>query len=254
MSTYEPLEGMVFELTRRGLPPEYALRATYELVDHHRDLVEELKARGWTETHAVQEASRRLGIPRQLVKETVREYQRRYWCARWPLITFVLGPLPAFFLVCFLTGFVAVAMGKLLEKGAAPTPIETWIEYTVAYSAKIWLTLVAPVLVVSLFCWLAKRAALAHAWPCLASLTIAVFVAFVQCTFSIHPSEAHASVFMVGYHFWFLPECWNASLLRFFWNPWQLAQLVLPLAVTGVLLLYFSRRIARDSLSFRTAG
>ena len=28
------------------------------------------------------------------MKKTVREYQRRYWCGRWPLITFLLGPIP----------------------------------------------------------------------------------------------------------------------------------------------------------------
>jgi hypothetical protein len=250
-STFEPLDEIVTELIRRGLPTEYARRAASELSDHHCDLVEELQAAGWTEPHAALEASRRLGHPRELVKKTVCEYQRSYWCGRWPLITFLLGPVPAFLLAVVLTGFIAVGVGKVVEKGAGITEIQTWAEYTIAYSAKIWLTYGIPSLVVVLFGWLAMRAAIHQAWPCLASIVLAAFVGFVQCTVSIHPTEPNASSFFVGYYIWFIPECCNASLLRFFWNnPWQLAQLLLPLAVTGCMFVCFSRRNKSYSQQF----
>ena len=83
MNKPESLSGMVSELIRRGLPAAYAERAVAELVDHRQDLLEELKATGISESQADTETVERLGSPRMLVKKTVREYQRRYWCGRW---------------------------------------------------------------------------------------------------------------------------------------------------------------------------
>ena len=94
MNTPESLNGMVSDLIRRGLPADYATRAAAEFSDHHRDLVEELQASGLSESQATTEASHRLGDSRTLVKKTVREYQRRFWCGRWPLLMFLFGPIP----------------------------------------------------------------------------------------------------------------------------------------------------------------
>jgi hypothetical protein len=55
-STLELLDGIAAELIRRGLPADYAERAALELAEHHRDLVDELRNAGWTDTHAVLEA------------------------------------------------------------------------------------------------------------------------------------------------------------------------------------------------------
>ena len=113
-STHEPLEAMVADLIRHGLPADYARRAAAELADHHRDLVEELQASGWTDEHAQSEASRRLGEPHELAKKTVREYQRRYWCGRWPLLTFFLGPIPGLLMVWMITGLSLAGIGRML--------------------------------------------------------------------------------------------------------------------------------------------
>jgi hypothetical protein len=254
-STYEPLDGIGVELIRGGLPADYARRAASELADHRRDLVEELQASGWTESQAAIEASRRLGDPQALVKKTVREYQCRYWCGRWPLITFLLGPLPAFFVAFYVTGLVALGIGKLFGKGPPVTPIETWIGITIAYAAKIWLTLVIPALVVAFFCWRAMRAALGRYWPCLASVVLASFAGFLQCGLVTHPTQPHARAFVIGYYLWFSPVFQQESLLAFFMDrPWQIAQLVIPLAIACVALFYQASRIQQDLRRYSSAG
>lgn len=107
MNTVTPVapEIIAAELVRRGLPVDYAQRAAEEIADHHRDLTEECRANNIDEPVAEREATRRLGDPRTLVKKTVREYQRRHWCGRWRLLTFLFGPI-----VFAVASFVAILL------------------------------------------------------------------------------------------------------------------------------------------------
>ena len=116
MNTPDALNELYAQLVRRGLPAEYARRAAAELVDHLRDLLDELQAVGMSESQAAAEASHRLGDSRTLVKKTVREYQRRYWCGRWPLITFLLGPIPVLVFTWVVFCFVAFCLLWPLDK------------------------------------------------------------------------------------------------------------------------------------------
>ena len=206
-STFEPLDGFVNELIRHGLPAEYAHRAAAELADHHCDLMEELQASGWTEPQAVLEASRRLGELRDLAKRAVREYQRRFWCGRWPLITFFLGPIPSLLLVWLISGLTLFGVGRLavlLLDETTATALEPIGQYVVGYSVKIWLTLASPVLVIGAFCWFAARAAMSRAWPCVASGMMALFIGFVPCRFRLKTAANPTGRFMIGYDPWFI--------------------------------------------------
>jgi hypothetical protein len=251
-STFEPLDGIVTELIRHGLPVEYAQRAAAELADHHCDLVEELQASGWTESHAVLEASRRLGEPRHLAKKVVREYQHRFWCGRWPLITFFLGPIPSLLLVWLISGVTLFGVGRLavlLLDETTATALEPIGQYVVGYSVKIWLTLVSPVWVMAAFCWLTARAAMSRAWPCVASGMMAIFIGFVPCKIDFKTAANPTGRFMIGYDPWFLPENFNSHLINFFAEDmWQLSQLILPLVVTAACLLYLRVRAGRMEL------
>jgi hypothetical protein len=249
---------MATELIRRGLPAEYARRAAAELADHHRDLVEELQAAGWTEYHAQQEASRRLGERRALVKKTVGEYQSRYWCGRWPLITFFLGPIPALLLVWLATGLVLAGIGwvaGMFIDEPTTTAIETAGQYVVCYALKIWLVLASPALVVSAFCWLAARAAVGRAWAVLATGMISVSIAFAFCGFDFKTGPNSTGRFMIGYHPWFMPENFNSHLLNLFTRDmWQISQLIVPLIVGGFCMLYFRARLTSQALLTQVSG
>src|ERR1700755_1093009 len=105
MNTPESLNGMLPDLIRRGLPSEYAQRAAAEFADHHHDLVEELQATGFSESQAQTEAS-----------------QGRFWSARWPLITFLLAPIPTFIAVWLASGYSILGVIQLLQlTGCAET-------------------------------------------------------------------------------------------------------------------------------------
>jgi hypothetical protein len=242
-STHEPLDAVMADLIRRGLPAEYAQRAASELTDHHRDLVEELQVAGWTASHAVSEASRRLGDPRALVKKTVREYQFRYWCGRWPLLTFFLGPVPGLLVVWLITGLTLAGIGWILElviEDSTASEIEPVGQYVVGYAFKFWLTLASPVLVMAMFCWLASRAAMSRAWPWVAAGMMATFIGFVPCKIDFKTATNPTGHFMIGYHPWFLPENFNGRLLNFFTlDIWQLSQLIVPLLVTAICMVCF---------------
>jgi hypothetical protein len=242
---------MAAELIRRGLPVEYASRAAAELADHHQELVEELRATGLSDSQASKAASRRLGEPHMLVKKTVYEYQRRYWCGRWPLITFLLGPVSMLLSVWLATALTLAAIGWFVGLFVEETRIEAFesvAQYAIAYSLKIWLTFVSPVLVIAAMCWLAARAALSRAWMGVASVMMASFIGFVSCKFEFKSATNPTGRFTIGYDFWFLAENFNAHLIDFFSRDmWQISQLVLPLAATLLCGLYFRARASAEA-------
>ena len=88
--TPAPPENIATDLVRRGLPVDYAQRATAELADHHRDLVAELRAVGLDETAASTEAvappgrnahTREKDCPRVSTSSLVRPLAARFVCS-----------------------------------------------------------------------------------------------------------------------------------------------------------------------------
>ncbi len=181
MNTPEVLNAMVSDLVRRGLPSEYARRAAAEFADHHRDLVEELQASGWSESQASTEASRRLGDPQTLTKKTVREYQRRFWCARWPLITFLIGPIPTLMVAWYALALSIWLFVALLCKLGLTTFQHADVAFgsmpvQAKYAVLASLFLVVPAVVMYGFARLANRAALSWQWFILAACLLGMFV------------------------------------------------------------------------------
>jgi hypothetical protein len=181
MNTPKSLSRMVSDLVRRGLPSEYAQRAAAELVDHHRDLVEELQASGWSESQASTEASRRLGDPQTITKKTVREYQRRFWCARWPLITFLIAPIPTLVAAWFALAYSVYLFILLLSQFGLTTVHDADVAFgstpvQAKYAVLASVFLVVPAVVMYGFGRLAIRAALSWQWFILAACLLGMFV------------------------------------------------------------------------------
>ncbi len=165
MNTVTPavLESFAADLVRRGLPVDYAERAGTELADHFGDLAAELIASGLDETAASQEAARRLGPQRMLLKKTVREYQRRQWCGRWPLLTFVIAPIPALCLLWLASAAVLAGVGSFCEWiGIAVTQVDgktSLFERCLVETMWGYTFLLGPMLIAALFARLARAAA-----------------------------------------------------------------------------------------------
>jgi hypothetical protein len=188
-NTLEVHDGIVGALVRRGLPIDYAQRAAAELADHHGDLVGELRAAGMDESSATADASRRLGDTRRLVKKTVREYQRRFWCGRWRLTTFLFAPIPLLVLAWIGTALVAGVCLVLplyligVKLSGPPDGIVSMGDYAGVYLAQALYYFIAPTLVMLLLARQAKRAALGWRWVAVSACVVACSACIIKCGF-----------------------------------------------------------------------
>lgn len=242
MNTQELHDGFQTELVRRGLPMDYASGAAAELADHHRDVAEELRATGLDDSAAETEAAQRLGDRRLLVKKSVREFQRRHWCGRWPLLTFLLGPIPLLFLIWAAIMLVGLCILWPLEKmglelNAPPDGIISTGERVGLYVAQTLYMFAAPALVMFVLARLAKRSVLGPLWPCLSAGVLAAFVGLFLFDFSdvVRVDLPADKVMMViG-----LPmfESWAATWKWYTHDPLHIFQFLLPLGIAATMVL-----------------
>jgi hypothetical protein len=202
MNTPEALNEMASELIGRGLPADYAERAAAELADHHRDLIDELRAAGWSESSAAAEASRRLGDTGTLVNKTVCQYQRRFWCGRWRIATFVLLPIPILFglwLATILTWAVCVVLPlealNLLGPEVPADGIISAGERIVGSLIQAWFLFVMPMVAMLMLMRWSRRAALGSRWPLLAASMLALSALVFTCGY---PDAAQHARFLDG--------------------------------------------------------
>jgi hypothetical protein len=248
MNTVTPQERESFaaELVHRGLPIDFACRVAEELADHQRDLVDELRASGLAESAATAEASRRLGDTREIVNKTVREYRRRYWCGRWPLLAFLIGP-PVLVVMSFVAiVLVAYAIFIPLEylgirfDQSAPDGIVSSGEYAAALVGRVLTLFVGPAVSLMVLGYFARRAAVGPAWICLSTTIMTLTVSCMWCGLAggVRPSfPADQGITMVG-----LP------ILRFAHDPMYIAQCLLPLGIGAGMILRMRRHSRRAEL------
>jgi hypothetical protein len=246
MNTPESLSGMVSDLIRRGLPAEYAERATTEFADHHHDLVEELQATGLSASQATTEASRRLGDSRTLAKKTVREYQRRFWCGRWRVATFALFPIPLLALLWIATilgwGLCVVLPLKLLNLIGTPEVFDGTIstgERIVSCLIQGWFLFAMPALAMFLLTRLSRRAALRSRWLGIAAIMLAFSALIVTCGY---PDPRSHAMYMDGRpvpadQFMFTAGLPVANRVFDICTFDRLGRMLLPLAIAGMVYL-----------------
>jgi hypothetical protein len=252
MNTPELLESFATDLVRRGLPVDYARGSATELADHHRDLVEELRAGGLSQTTAEDEAANRLGDHRMLVKKAVREFQLRHWCGRWPLLTFFLGPVPLVILLWAATTFVwLMVVWPMQQLGIIaphePDGILSWGEWAVVYGFRYWFFFVTPALVV---CYLGRRvsrSSLSCAWLLLSAALLALFTG--NFLFIVRPGQLMIST--PEYPVLLNPSLSWAESLKATWlwytqTSMHTFQTVLPLAIAAVLVWRSKQREFRS--------
>lgn len=269
-SETESQRSLAAELVRRGLPVDYAERMAAELADHHRDLVAQLRTDGIGESAADEEAWRRLGSPRTLINRIVREYQQRHWYARWPLVTFLLGPIPALVAIWCIAGLgISAVVEMAIKLGLVDAPNADaafkMLPFDAQFAFLIGTFLAVPALVVCGYVWLVNRSALDRRWILLVACILGVFMGVWKLD-RIGPGSritmqdrqtleqlAQPSEPEVVLMLWLPIDARNCSwsVIRgfFFSSPAQLCQLLFPAAVAGALVLrahQLSRR--RESL------
>ena len=266
MNTQELHDGFQAELVRRGLPVEYSSGAATELADHHSDLVEELRANGFDASTAKNEAANRLGDRRQLVKKSVREFQRRHWCGRWPLLSFLIGPLVLLIATWTATILVLVAIGGVLKAAGVNPDFQDGTTNTTKYVFSlfliVWFVFLMPAVVILFLSRRARFSGLSRWWVVLAASVLAFNVGTIQVKFAGESSKVVSrnletgeqlapDTFMISLPLWI---CFDSFRDVYDWyasSPRRICQFLLPVAFAGLLIWRHRLLAQRHGQSFR---
>lgn len=243
-SNEPPLEpsALYAELIRRGLPADYARRTAGELDDHRADLLADLRTNRAEDPEGV--ADERLGATRKLARKIAADYQRRSWFGRWPLLSFLLAP-PALLIACWaaLIGGVAALSALLHWLDGPGMPAEytagrnlesAWGFY---YTAIVVFSFLVPVALAWWYGRFALFGAQSRVYLLVACLSFGLMNGLVYHSVWPDPENAQRAVngfgLMLGY---------PSAMIQHYAKPVQLAQLLAPLLVGGLLLARDERR------------
>jgi hypothetical protein len=256
MNTPQLLNEVASELIGRGLPADYAARAAAELADHHGDLMHELQATGSSESQAATEAARRLGDTRALVKKTVREYQRRYWCARWPLLSFLFGPFALLIGTSLAINLFALCIvGPLHWLGIASWNADGILspgERFQIYVLQAIHLFIAPAIVMLILSWRARRAAISGIWVALSASLLTLLLVTIRCGIP-HPIPTmfnlDGTTLPADRYLWTmsLPGSWSELAT---WVSWTHAQCLVPFLVVAAMTIRSGQLSRRNSRLF----
>jgi hypothetical protein len=185
------------ELRKRGLPPGYAARLAEELTDHFTDIQKESRS-----MDARSSAEETVGRPELLAAVAGREFRRRTFAGRHPVLTFVLGPIPIV-LVAFLAPLIACIgccwlIGTIRGEDMVPgRPI--YGEAVLSFVLTYLLRLTPFALSTWLFVRLARRAR-RPAWGVIACAIVAVFASIFHVLIS-PATGAEPGKLMIGFDF-----------------------------------------------------
>lgn len=229
------------ELVRRGLPAEYARRTAEELEDHRADLMSDLRAAGAADPEGA--AAERLGETGELARRIAADYQRRSWFGRWPLINFLLAPIPIL-IAAFLIGYLPIAVvGVALEAFTTSRP-SVLMQSVLGHAALLWMFVIVPALVA--YGW--GRVALIktgnRAYVLSVSCVLAMFVGASFCA-ELRPSPIPGEGKLLVSSPAFIGDS-NGSIILL-QHPKQLPQYAAPL-LAGVVLIYRDQRRRRAAL------
>jgi hypothetical protein len=116
----------------------------------------------------------------------VREFQRRYWCARRPLITFLVAPIPTVIAAWIATGYSILGVIKVLgllgcaEVNEHTSDVTSPAVRALLFAFVVWCLLAIPAIVTFIFARLAKRAALQWRWVAITACIVGISVGTVR--------------------------------------------------------------------------
>ena len=181
-----PSTDFIDQLRRRLLeldcPVTHLRRLVQEVADHREDLKQASLSEGLSEAHATARAEAQLGDPLLLAEHLMVMRMRSSWWGRHCFVTFGLVPLLAFpvlwLLLLSLNFILAFALGygwdgKKLH-AAAGDPVKLHYLAVEFHCADC----VAVILVVLLFCWLARRLAVRFGWMAISCGICSLYAVF----------------------------------------------------------------------------
>ena len=220
------------QLAKKRLPPAYVARLVDELSDHVTDLLEDQMSTDALQSRNVFE---RLGAPQDIAQQAGKEFRRRSFLGRHPILTFVLLPIVALLasLAVELASFVAV--GSVLKSLGPELSSERFSPWAVGGMRLLCtLAVVLPALLMAaLFAWLAARTGVNRKWPVITAVILGLLAGASQLDMQLAPGEGQSKL-MLGM------GLSTAFAATFF----QLSKFAVPL---GIGLWVFSRRLRANS-------
>ncbi|HSY43031.1 MAG TPA: hypothetical protein VK811_03915 [Candidatus Acidoferrum sp.] len=180
-------------LVEMGCPSRRLTESVHELAEHYEDLKQAALEDGLSEKEAETQASAQLGYPVLLAENAVDMLRESSWWGRHPILGFVVLPWLAFIAggpVCLA---ILVGISWLLGFIFGPAyVVDTNASHILSDNAEAFKTFATPFnaaihlgtifLVLLVFCWLARRAALSLKWmlaACLSCAFISIYSASV---------------------------------------------------------------------------
>jgi hypothetical protein len=194
-----------------------------------------------------------LGDVERLGKDLAREFHRRSFAGRHPLLTFVVAPLPALFVIWTAAWCVGVPLlfGVVMpllgwHEGQTVAEMSTALLWTML-TCHYGLLLVPPTVAAIWFCRLALQSGRGFAWAAPACLLVAI-LAFTLVSDLRLPHESHQGRLLIGFGLP-LPDNWRVPQIIGLWQAirpeQQVFQTLCPLAV----LVYAIWKTARARLA-----
>lgn len=195
----DPIQELGRALLRQGVPRRYAARIVRELSEHRDDLEAEGLAAGQPPDEARSAAREKLGDINEVAKELLAAKRRSYWWGRHPVVSFVLLPLPLFFLlflgILWLWGETSGLIAWTEHKEAG-LPEPDWAAVRVGFYAALCAALTISA---GFICFLARRCCCGLKWTLIGCAVFLGQAFFLRTGFT--PPQgvpAHGS-FWIGY-------------------------------------------------------
>ena len=232
---------LIAELRHRGLPRAYCRRLAAELADHYHDALAEASAGATSattssspeqgdhgmEAERIQTVCGQLGDPHTLAAGAAREYHRRTFSGRHPILMFLLAPLPLTLVAWVAVVALIAGLFRWLGPESGSDVPNAW-RYGMPVVLVLW-AVVPPTLVALLVCRMSVRSG--RTWPWVAASLALLALATAAFHSDLRwPSRPGNGQLMVGFGLNSHPSA--EQCLRF----------TFPLLAATLALLHFKRR------------
>jgi hypothetical protein len=172
------LESLRDEFARRKLPPHETERMMLELTDHFHDFMEDHMSKDANNRKQFDQVrmEQALGSPSEIATAASKQFRRRRFSGRHPLLVFAVLPVVSLpllsFGLMFLVGWLLsllVPESALLDNGVEPT----W-HLPLARAVICGLVILPAIGLAALLCRAARKATLDWKWPLTACLLLAL--------------------------------------------------------------------------------
>jgi len=187
------LDEMRRQLARRKLPAAYAARLLDELSDHVTDFLEDQMSTDALEPRSLVE---RLGSPQEVARQAAREFTRRHFSGRHPILMFAVLPVLVLAVGYVASVFGVVGIGRVIKLLSPAMSSDSFSPVGAALMRLTCMTalLLPAIATATLFAWLAARAGVKRKWPIITGVVVGMLAGLSQMDIYVSPQSGKSSL------------------------------------------------------------